>query len=251
MKRGMSALSDAVSVYDEPSHRVELEHPLFRVIRFKFGPSEKTLFHRHFVDSFFCFFSSTKITLETEEGLKHADVERGSASFSAYSTTPIAHRIANVGDAVMHGLDIEVTPSKSVTCMLCNALVTGVPRLQDERHHVKVQAMLPFCCPTKKRVKTADGYTYHDVHHARVELYKLTLGPGEATDTYSVDAPRLHIWYDSGTISSEPSTGERFKRTITAGSYAFDDRRFHGKLVNRGDRPISALIAVWAAVAAY
>ena len=47
------------------------------------------------------------------------------------------------------------------------------------------------------------------------------------------------------------SDGTKFARRVTAGSYAFDDRRFHGSLRNAGDGDIEALVAVWAAVGSY
>ena len=53
-----------VSVYDEPLHRVEYEHPLFRVIRLRIAPGAQTQFHRRDVDSFFCLFSTTRVRVD-------------------------------------------------------------------------------------------------------------------------------------------------------------------------------------------
>ena len=49
----------------------------------------------------------------------------------------------------------------------------------------------------------------------------------------------------------QDSDGTTFARRVTAGSYAFDDRRFHGSLRNAGEEAIEALVAVWAAVGSY
>ena len=79
-------------------------------------------------------------------------------------------------------------------------------------------------------------------------LYRLTLAPGEATDVFASAAPRLFVWYESGTLVTRPSAETTFARPVTAGSYAFDDHAFHGALENGGDAPLVALVAVWALV---
>jgi len=250
----MATPAEAVSVYHEPFHRVELEHPLFRVIRFRFPPGERTLFHRHFVDSFFCFFNDAKITLETASGKDEKAIVRGTASHAPYTDEPIVHRIENVGATWMHGLDIEVNPPAAPKCVLCNAFVTGVATVVEEPHFERVDGALPRCCPTPKRVRRVDpdagGSRYDEITitHDAVALYRLTLAPGESTETFSSAAPRLFVWYEDGSLRTTASGKRGETRPITEGSYAFDDRAFHGKLANAGETPLTALVAVWSLV---
>ena len=242
-----------VSVYDEPLHRVEYEHPLFRVIRLRIAPGAQTQFHRRDVDSFFCLFSTTRVRVETaRDGVRESAVERMTVEATPYSREPMVRRIINIGEADVHGLDVEVVAHAEPRCMLCNAFVTGVPFLREVPCFEKVDDLLPWCCTTPRRVKLpGGGYDTERVTHGAIGLYRLRLAAGEATPTFCCDQPRLFIWYAAGDVVVQGSDGTTFARRVTAGSYAFDDRRFHGSLRNAGEEAVEALVAVWAAVGSY
>mmetsp|Transcript_37230 Transcript_37230/g.59793 ORF Transcript_37230/g.59793 Transcript_37230/m.59793 type:complete len:155 (+) Transcript_37230:105-569(+) len=79
-----------VEVYDEPRHFVEMDNEFCRVIRFRFPPKDKTLFHRHSVDSFFVFFNSTRVRNEQQGCPVHEfEIEAGNASGACYCTEVI------------------------------------------------------------------------------------------------------------------------------------------------------------------
>ena len=165
-----------VSVYDEPLHRVEYEHPLFRVIRLRIAPGAQTQFHRRDVDSFFCLFSTTRVRVETaRDGVRESAVERMTVEATPYSREPIVRRIKNIGEADVHGLDVEVVAHAEPRCMLCNAFVTGVPFLREVPCFEQVDDLLPWCCTTPRRVKLpGGGYATDRVTHTRARLQVMT-----------------------------------------------------------------------------
>ena len=102
------------------------------------------------------------------------------------------------------------------------------------------------------QIKTPDGArAFESVTHGAVDVYRIALAARAATPTFSCDRPRLFVWYSTTIVATRSSDGNEHVRRVTAGSYAFDDRRFHGKLENAGDAALEALVLVWAAVAPY
>jgi len=73
-----------VEVYDEPRHFVEMDNEFCRVIRFRFPPKDKTLFHRHSVDSFFVFFNSTRVRYSSPLQSSYDDLNKKSLCWCYY-----------------------------------------------------------------------------------------------------------------------------------------------------------------------
>mmetsp|Transcript_34755 Transcript_34755/g.106769 ORF Transcript_34755/g.106769 Transcript_34755/m.106769 type:complete len:248 (-) Transcript_34755:123-866(-) len=246
------AAGDTLQVDEEPSHTVECEHPLFRVLRVRLAPGAKTRRHRRDVDAVACYFGATRLRVDSGGATTESATGPAAPIATPYSKAPQDRVVANVGSAPLHAIEVEIPHHAAATCARCDAFVTGVPHLHELDCVSRVAEALPWCCPTPRRIKTPDGArAFESVTHGAVDVYRIALAARAATPTFSCDRPRLFVWYSTTIVATRSSDGNEHVRRVTAGSYAFDDRRFHGKLENAGDAALEALVLVWAAVAPY
>lgn len=94
---------DAVKV--DPAHyKVEFENAKVRVLRFHYGPHEKSVMHSH-PDSVAVFLTDGKVKFNLPDGkTQDASGKAGAAQF----TPAQVHLPENVGDAAMEGIVIEL-----------------------------------------------------------------------------------------------------------------------------------------------
>uniref|UniRef100_A0A7S2TMF1 Uncharacterized protein n=1 Tax=Lotharella oceanica TaxID=641309 RepID=A0A7S2TMF1_9EUKA len=215
------ATENWVEVYDEPFHFVEMDNKFCRVIRFRFPAGERTLYHRHKVDSFFVFFSSTRVRNEKQgEKPVEFDIAAGGAADACYCTEPIIHRISNIGNGWMHGLDIEIK---------------SVDQKEYKRPCLQESDNLKIICK---------GKTMHGKHGIRV--YRVSVAPGKSA-YLSFPFKRLEMCQQGSLLSVKSSSDETEKESIPrlTGSYCWSDDTFEGTVENRGDKDYILFVAEW------
>lgn len=104
-----------VHVSAEPSHRVRLATPRYRVYEVLVEPGKATLFHEHKADNFAVLLSQSDVTNEIQGGQRtDSSVKPGVVTFAAASPTkPYVHRILARGGAPFWNLTIELLHSQA------------------------------------------------------------------------------------------------------------------------------------------
>jgi len=97
------------AVKTDPTHyKVEFENDKVRILRFHYGPHEKSIMHSH-PDTVAVFLTDGKVTFHMPDG-KTVDAS-GKAGMAQFSPAQV-HLPENVGDAAMDGVVIELkTPA--------------------------------------------------------------------------------------------------------------------------------------------
>lgn len=242
--------------FDEcAAYTVECEHPLFRCARLRLAPGERTARHRRDVDAVAFYFSSTTLRVEAGDDVAEAAVGPDIPVASDHSSHPGDRRLTNAGDAPLRALEVELPRHALATSAKLDAFVTGVPdfsELSADEGVTKILEPLPWCCPKPRRVTLPDGSkSFERKTHGFVDVFRFRLPPGAATQIHSCDRPRLFVWYATAKVATRHSDGNEHVRRVVAGSYLFDDRRFHGTLANAGDTALEAVVVLWNAVAPY
>ena len=103
---GMASIAfgqDAVKT--DPAHyKVEFENDKVRILRFHYGPHEKSIMHSH-PDAVAVFLTDGKVTFHLPDG-KSVDAS-GKAGMAQFSAAQV-HLPENVGDSAMDGVVIEL-----------------------------------------------------------------------------------------------------------------------------------------------
>ncbi|GAB5355312.1 hypothetical protein AAMO2058_000194400 [Amorphochlora amoebiformis] len=208
-----------VEVYKEPRHFPEMDNKYCRVIRFRFPPGDKTLYHRHRVDSFFVFFSSTKCRNEIlGKPATSLEVTKGSAAGACYCMKPIIHKISNIGSGWMHGLDIEIKQTDTEE-------YTNPPLPESKNLKVIYDS------------KTAGG--------KRIRVYKLTVGAGESVECDFM-FPRLVMCNKGSTVVVQVAGQDPATLTRYEGTYWWKAKGFKGIITNTAEHgDYEVMIAEW------
>mmetsp|Transcript_26375 Transcript_26375/g.36820 ORF Transcript_26375/g.36820 Transcript_26375/m.36820 type:complete len:279 (+) Transcript_26375:65-901(+) len=208
-----------VEVYDEPRHFVEMDNEFCRIIRFRFPPKDKTLFHRHSVDSFFVFFNSTRVRNEQQGHPMHEfEIEAGNAAGACYCTEPIIHRISNLGPNWMHGLDIEI-----------KSLKTKEYKTKPLKETRNIELIFDN--------KTKGG--------KRMRVYMLSISTGESVKNLSFIFPKLCMCYKGGKLKVDDADGFTKEIVRYRGTYWWNAEAFKGSITNIGDSEYKVMIAEW------
>jgi hypothetical protein len=118
-------------VHQEPQHKPIFENEAIRVLELKFSPGDTSLFHLHDTPILYITLSDTKMWLqEKREDGRTVKLPSGWTGSDFYnSDTTLIHRIANVGDSVLHWIAVQVKNqvSKSENSQMSNSggLYTG------------------------------------------------------------------------------------------------------------------------------
>eukprot|EP00472_Partenskyella_glossopodia_P013435 CAMPEP_0197539062 /NCGR_PEP_ID=MMETSP1318-20131121/61517_1 /TAXON_ID=552666 /ORGANISM="Partenskyella glossopodia, Strain RCC365" /LENGTH=277 /DNA_ID=CAMNT_0043097667 /DNA_START=6 /DNA_END=839 /DNA_ORIENTATION=+ len=208
-----------VEVYDEPYHKTELDSKYCRVVRFRFPAGKRTLFHRHSVDSFFCFFESARIRNEQlGKPVVEADVTAGTSNGACYCSSPIIHRISNIGKGWMHGLDVEIKHTDNPDYK------TGP---------------LP---ETENQFLIYDN-TKHP-HGKKMRVYNLHVDAGKKA-RFSLPFSRLVMCEKGSNIRVTKSDGSSFDTKRIPHTYWWESNGFEGTIENLGDSEYVIMVAEW------
>lgn len=89
------AAGDTLQVDEEPSHTVECEHPLFRVLRVRLAPGAKTRRHRRDVDAVACYFGATRLRVDSGGATTESATGPAAPIATPYSKAPQDRVVAN------------------------------------------------------------------------------------------------------------------------------------------------------------
>ncbi len=149
-----------VPVEREPQHRPAFENDVIAVLDVRFQPGYTSLFHTH---------SNDNVSVRVETGPTRTDTleAAGTTQTAAVgrlvfnsASPPYTHRVANVGEALIHILDIEILAKTPTRTAIVSDELAG--------HEVVVE-------------------------NARVRLSRITLAPGTSLPAHTHPRGRLEV----------------------------------------------------------
>lgn len=109
-----------VPITAEPDHKIRFDNGIVRIYEVVLQKGRSTLMHEHRADSFAVFFSSAQVTNEPHGGGKPV-VSNGTPGLVVFASTakgPYSHRITASGETTFHVIAVELlspTPAGSAT----------------------------------------------------------------------------------------------------------------------------------------
>jgi hypothetical protein len=146
-------LDEVVAITSEPDHKFRFDDGKLRIYEVFLPKGKWTLPHEHRADSFTVFINSTEITNEPSGGKPVVvKIAGGRVGFASTAKGPYSHRVMPSGDTAFHVVGLE---------LLSPTPASASPTAQRSGSAFKVALENP-----------------------RGRAYRITLGPGEATDTF-------------------------------------------------------------------
>lgn len=191
------AQQQAVPIEQEPRHKLVFENDVLRIFDTRIPVGDVSLFHTHSFDSaFVCIEGGETQSEELGKPIqKRPPFKAGDAWYRPHATTPLTHRVSNLGQTDFRVLDIELRKP----LMESEVAMTKLPK-----------EFVPI------------------LENDRVRVTRLTLKPGEKTSTHTLtraaqfvivkaskavfDLPRQRRLtdYDPGDYFLVPANAERF-----------------------------------------
>jgi len=160
-----------VPITSEPDHRIRFDNGKVRMYEVVLPKGRATLMHEHRADSFTVFFRSSEVTNEPYGGGKPAVFNRtpGFVGFTSTAKGPYSHRVIASGETTFHVIAME---------LLSPSPAGSAPTTQRPGPAFKVALENP-----------------------RGRVYRVTLAPGESTETFTRPAGSALFAISGGRIS--------------------------------------------------
>lgn len=160
-----------VPITAEPAHKIRFDNGRVRMHEVVLPKGKATLMHEHRADNFTVFFRTVEITNEPYGGAKPVVVNRtpGFVGFTSTAKGPYSHRVIASGETTFHVINMELlspTPAGSAT--------------------------------TAQRPGSAFKVA---LENPRGRAYRVTLAPGESTETFTRPAGSALFAISGGRIS--------------------------------------------------
>ena len=160
-----------VPITSEPDHKIRFDNGRVRMYEVVLPKGKATLMHEHRADSFTVFFRTAEITNEPHGGGKPVVFSRtpGFVGFASTTKGPYSHRVIASGETTFHVIAMELTsptPAGSAT--------------------------------TTQRPGSAFKVA---LENPRGRAYRVTLAPGESTETFTRPAGSVLFAISAGRIS--------------------------------------------------
>jgi hypothetical protein len=160
-----------VPITSEPDHKIRFDNGRVRIYEVVLPKGKATLMHEHRADSFTVFFRTAEVTNEPHGGGKPVMFNRtpGFVSFTSTAKGPYSHRVIASGETTFHVIAMELlspAPAGSAT--------------------------------TSQRLGSAFKLA---LENPRGRAYRVTLAPGESTETFTRPAGSALFAISAGRIS--------------------------------------------------
>ena len=160
-----------VAITSEPNHKIRFDNGSVRMYEVVLPKGTATLVHEHRADSFTVFFRTAELTNEPHGGGKSLVISRtpGFVGFTSTAKGPYSHRIIASGETTFHVIAME--------------LMSPAPG---------------GSASTTQRPGSAFKVA---LENSRDRVYRVTLAPGESTDTFTRPARTMLFAISAGRIS--------------------------------------------------
>ena len=169
---GISQTPDGVvPITAEPDHKIRFDNGRVRMYEVVLPKGKATLMHEHRADSFTVFFRTAEVTNEPHGGGKPVVFNRtpGFVGFNSTAKGPYSHRVIASGETMFHVIAMELLSSTPAG----SAITTQRPG---------------------PAFKVA-------LENPRGRAYRITLAPGESTETFTRPAGSALFAISAGRIS--------------------------------------------------
>jgi hypothetical protein len=166
-----------VAITAEPHHKVRFDNGRVRLVEAVFLKGNASLFHTHLYDAFFVFFNTAAVGNQIlGEKAVITKLAAGAVHFTSTAKGPYTHSVSAAGEETVHVSALEL-----------------------------MQAPPPISAHTPQ-----DRFPPFEVviDNPRGRLFRLKLGPGEATESFVRPAATAILAVSSGRIS-EKATGRQ------------------------------------------
>ncbi len=196
-----------VAITAEPDHKVRFDNGKVRLIEAVFPKGRASLFHTHVNDAFFVFFNAAAVGNQMlgEEPVI-AKLAAGAAHFTSTANGPYTHSVSAAGDETVHVSALEL-------------MQPPAPKSADAPQ----DRFPPFEVV---------------IDNPRGRLYRLKLGPGEATDPFVRPAATAILAISSGRISENVAGRPDRLWDFEPGSFRWIEVSEELAVRNEGSAPI-------------
>lgn len=162
--------NDPVEIEGEPLHSIRLTNSVVRVYEAQIPIASRTLFHRHRYGGAGIDMTATRLSVEkVGETLKEEFVTKPGELFPLELSAPFVHQVVNTGALVYRVVVAELFQAPTVSSE--SSTVAGTPNYKLE------------------------------LETDRVRVYRLTLRPGEVTQTHTLRGQTLVVSVSGGQLS--------------------------------------------------
>lgn len=161
-----------VPITSEPEHKIRFDNGKVRLVEVVLPKGKSSLFHEHRADAFFVFFRTAEITSEPfGEKPVVTTTPAGSVHFRPTADGPYVHRVIASGAEIVHVSALELLESAA-------AGPASAPQDRFPPFEVALE-------------------------NSRGRIFRLKLGPGEATEAFTRPAGTAIFAVSSGRISEK------------------------------------------------
>lgn len=146
MSTVLFAQQQAVPIEQEPRHKLVFENDMLRIFDTRIPVGDVSLFHTHSFDSaFVCIAPAETQSEELGKPIqKRPPFKAGDAWYRPHATTPLTHRVSNLGQTDFRVLDVELRQP----VMASEAAMTKLPKefasiLENDRVRVTRLMLIP------------------------------------------------------------------------------------------------------------
>jgi quercetin dioxygenase-like cupin family protein len=184
---GPLLMQSSIPVSEEPRHHVVFENAYVRVLDAVVRPGDTTLFHTHVKDNVPVAIRGGEMRTEVLGGkTTESDVPTGGIWFAKAS---YSHRIGNIGSTPLRFIDAEILGSPGSP--------PDLPPLDKVPGHELV------------------------LENDRVRVYRVVLGPGEATGMHTHAPAGLQVAVTAGKIAIRSGESRKEVQEVKAGEFAW------------------------------
>lgn len=196
-----------VPITSEPEHKIRFDNGKVRLLEVVLPKGRASLFHEHRADAFFVFFRTAEITSEPFAGKPVATTSpAGSVHFRSTEEGPYVHRVIASGEETVHVSALEV---------LEPAAAGSASASQDRFPPFEVA-----------------------LENSRGRIYRLKLGPGEATEAFTRPAGTAIFAVSTGRMSEKPEGKAARLWDFDPGHFRWVEKGEVLSLRNEGSAPI-------------
>ena len=200
-------IDGVVAITSEPDHKFRFDDGKLRIYEVFLPKGKWTLPHEHRVDSFTVFINSTEITNEPSGGKPViVKIAAGRVGFASAAKGPYSHRVMPSGETAFHVVGLE---------LLSPTPASAAPTAQRSGSAFKVALENP-----------------------RGRAYRVTLGPGESTDTFARARRSALFAISAGRLSEIIEGGLVRLWDFEPGHFKWSESSERVLLKNEGTAPI-------------
>ncbi len=203
------AQDQPVPIEQEPRHKLVFENDFIRIFDTKIPVGDVSLFHTHSFDSgFVCINGAETQSEELGKPIqKRPPFKAGDVWYRPHATTPMTHRVSNIGQTDFRVLDVEL-------------------------HQPLTESEIGMAKLPKEFVPVLENY--------RVRLSRLTLIPGAKTPEHTLTRPALYVIVQaSKAVFNFPR--ERRMTDYDPGDYFFAPAKLERFIGNFGDKVLEVV----------